>query len=160
MARATYENATQAAVASAAATTAKTILGVKAHANSGLLLLNWNIDFDGVTASAAPIFVELCYITWATNSPGTASTSLTPVQRGGRVLTAGFTAGYAWTTEPTAVTMLRNYLLDPNKGVYEFTFPLGDEPDCALGEGFGVRCTVPSGGAAVNYRANMTVCRN
>jgi hypothetical protein len=158
--RATYEVPTGAAVASAAATTAKTILGVKAHANSGIQVLNWNISFDGVTASAAPIFVELCYSTWATNSPGTASTSATVTQRSGRALTAGFTGGYNWTTEPTVLTMIRDYNCDPNKGVYEFTFPLGDEPDSALAEGYAIRCTVPSGGAAVNYRANLTVCRN
>lgn len=154
-----YSVYTNAVVASASATTAKTILGVKAHANSGLLLKGFSIDFDGVTASEKPIFVEINYITWASNSPGTNSTSETPVQTSGRVLTAGFTAGRNWTSEPTTQTLIEPFDLDPNKGLFAYDWALGDEFDSALAEGFCIRCTVPSGGASVNYRAKMKVTR-
>ena len=70
MAAPQYLCATEGAVALSAAT-AKTIVGVKAHANSGLLLQGARVAFDGVTASGVPVLVELCYCTWATNSPGT-----------------------------------------------------------------------------------------
>lgn len=150
-----YDCDTEAAVALAAAT-AKTVLGVKAHANSGLLLLDFWLAFDGITASAVPVLVELCYLTWASNSPGTNSTSVTPRQRGGRALTAGFTAGRNWTTEPTSITPIKPFLLAPDKGFIPYQFSLGTEFDCALGEGFCIRCNAP---AAVNLRANMGVSR-
>lgn len=150
-----YDCSTEGAVALSAAT-AKTVVGVKAHANSGLQLVRYKVEFDGVTASAVPVLVELGYCTWATNSPGTASTSTTPRQRGGRVLTAGFTSGKTWTTEPTVITVVDDFILTPNGGVVFYDFPLGTELDSALAEGFVMRLTAP---ATVNVRALLSVTR-
>jgi hypothetical protein len=150
-----YSAITGGAVALTAAT-AKTILGWKAHANSGLLLLSYEVAFDGVAASAVPVLVEICYCTWATNGPGTNSTSVTPTQTNGRVLTVGATAGKTWTTEPTTITVLKEKLLTPNGGVIIYDYPLGTEPDCALAEGFALRCTAP---AVVNVRGTLDVSR-
>ncbi len=140
------------------AATARTVLGWKAHANSGLLLVKAAVAFDGVTASAVPVLVELCYCTFATNGPGTNSTSVTPVQTMGRVLTVGATAGKNWTAgnEPTTITVLEEQLLTPNGGLVIYDYPLGTEFDTALGEGFALRCTAP---ATVNVRGTMTVSR-
>lgn len=151
-----YECSTEGAVA-LVATTAKTIAGVKAHANSGLLLSGIVVGFDGITATDKPVLVELCYCTWATNSPGTASTSTTPRQTRGRVLTAGFTSGKTWTTEPTVLTVIRDLPLTPIGGLLVYDKPLGKEYDCALGEGFAIRCTAPT--SAVNGRAVLEVSR-
>lgn len=150
-----YRCSTEGAVALAAAT-AKTCIGVKAHANSGLLLVSTRVAFDGVTASAIPVLVELCYCTWATNGPGTNSTSTTPRQQNGRTLAAGFTSGKTWSTEPTTITVIEDVLLTPNGGLVYYDFPLGTEWDCALGEGFAVRFTAP---ASVSTRAVMGVSR-
>lgn len=151
-----YLCATEGAVALSAAT-AKTIVGVKAHANSGLLLQGARVSFDGVTASGVPVLVELCYVTWATNSPGTNSTSTTPRQRNGRVLTAGFTSGKTWTTEPTALTVVGGEeLVTPNGGLLIYDFPLSTELDSALAEGYCIRCTAP---ATVNVRGGLVVAR-
>jgi len=150
-----YACSTEGAVALSAAT-AKTIIGAKAHANSGLQLKSFEVAFDGVTASAVPVLIEVVYSTWATNSPGTNSTSTTPRQSYGRALTAGFTSGKTWSAEPTALTMLKEFLLTPNAGVVFYQWPLGMEPDCALAEGFAIRCNAP---AAVNVRATMNVER-
>lgn len=149
-----YSIPTGGAVALAAAT-AKSVIGVKAHANSGLLLKQASIAFDGVTASNTPVVVELCYATFATNSPGTNSTSVTPAQQSGRVLTAGFTAGKGWTTEPTVLTVLEEHLVHPTAGMI-YQIPLSDEYDCALGEGFVMRVTAPQ---VVNCRATLKVSR-
>jgi hypothetical protein len=137
-------------------TGAKSMLGVKAHANSGLQVVGFEIAFDGISASAVPASVELCYCTWATNSPGTNSTSTTPRQRLGRVLTAGFTSGTLWTSEPTTVTPLLEKYLTPNGGLLIYNFPLGTEPDCALGEGFVLRINTT---ATVNARGTLSVTR-
>jgi hypothetical protein len=138
------------------AATAKCILGVKAHANSGIQLKSFEVAFAGVTASAVPVLVEVGYITWASNSPGTNSTSVTPAQVYGRTLTAGFTAGKTWTTEPTAITVLKEFLLAPDKGVIAYQWPLGQEPDSALAEGFVIRCNAPAG---VDVRGTLNVER-
>jgi hypothetical protein len=151
-----YICTTEGAVALVAAT-AKTVCGVKAHANSGIQVTAWSVSFDGVTASAVPVFCELVYSTWASNSPGTNSTSTTPRQRAGRVLTAGFTSGRNWTAEPTVLTAAyAELLLTPNGGTFVYDFPLGTEPDSALAEGYAIRCTAPAG---VNVRGGMRVTR-
>lgn len=152
-----YSGVTGGAIALSAAT-ARSILGAKAHANSGLLLKKVKVGFDGVSPTAVPVLVEVCYSTWATNSPGTNSTSVTAAQKNGRVLTAGFTMGKTWTAanEPTALTVLDEILLPAFMGAALYDIPLGDEYDCALGEGFVIRCTAP---AVVNVRASMDVSR-
>lgn len=146
-----YSAVTGGAVALSAAT-AKSILGVKSHANSGTDLQKVVVGFDGVTPSAVPVLVELCYATFATNAPGTNSTSVTPAQKYGRVLAVGATAGKTWTAEPTVLTVLEEELLTPNGGLVIWQYPLGNSPDTALGEGFVIRCTAP---AAVNVRATI-----
>ncbi len=152
-----YSGITGGATALTAAT-ARTILGAKAHANSGLQLRKIKIGFDGVSASAVPVLVEVCYSTWATNSPGTNSTSVTAAQKNGRVLTAGFTMGKNWTAgnEPTVLTVLDEALIPAFMGALWYDIPLSDEYDCALAEGFAIRVTAP---ATVNVRASMDVAR-
>ena len=154
MAAPEYTAVTGGAVALSAAT-AKTIIGIKAHANSGLLLKEWKVSFDGVTASAIPVLIEGCYCTWATNGPGTNSTSVTPGQINGRVIAAGFTAGKTWTAEPTALTVLDEILIHPQAGLI-YQIPLSSEWDCALAEGFAIRVTAP---AIVNVRGTLKVSR-
>lgn len=151
MADVTYAAQTGAAVALAAAT-AKTILGVKSGASFGIQVVQFKVAFDGVTASAVPVLCELCYATFATNAPGTASTSVTPVQHAGRALTHGVTAARAWSSEPTVLTAIDEWLLTPNGGLLDEWISLGAEPDTALGEGLALRCTAP---AIVNVRATM-----
>ena len=139
------------------AATAKTVVGVKAHANSGLMVCGFSISFADTSAAEVPALVELLYATWATNAPGTNSTSTTPRQMFGRSLTAGFTSGRNWTAEPTVLTLaFPEFVLTPNGGTFVWTFPLGTEPDCALGEGFALRINAPS---ATDCRAALVVSR-
>jgi hypothetical protein len=133
------------------AATAKSVLGIKSGSAFGVMLRRITVGFDGVTSSAVPVLVELCYSTFATNAPGTASTSVTPVQEHGRVLTHGVTAAKTWTTEPTVLTTLGEYLIPPTSG-FDIWYPFGQEPESALAEGYVIRCTAP---AAVNVRAQM-----
>jgi hypothetical protein len=52
--------------------------------------------------------------------------------------------------------VIRERLLTPNGGLVIYDYPLGKEPDCALGEGFALRLTAP---ATVNVRASLGVSR-
>lgn len=151
MAKAGYATSTEGAVALSAAT-AKSILGVAAPSQFGVDLKKFRIGFDGVTASAVPVLVELCRATFATNGPGTNSTSTTIDQAYGRAITAGFTGAKNWTTEPTVLTPIDEWLLTPAGGLVIYDFPLGDTPDCDVSNGFVLRCNAP---AAVNARASL-----
>ena len=157
MSAAGYAVHTESAVALTAAT-ARSILGVKAHANPGLQIKEFTFSFDGATGSATPALVELAYCTFATNSPGTQSTSCTVRQHYGRVLTAGFTAGHSWVAanEPTVITTGHAFYVPVFNGFLCKQFPLGQEPDTALAEGYVLRVTAP---ATVNARAAMVVER-
>jgi hypothetical protein len=153
MAKAGYSAITGADVALAAAT-AKSILGLKSGAAFGIDLIGVSCAFDQSGAGAStnePVLVEVCYCTFATNSPGTASTTVTPLQKYGRVLAHGTTAARTWTTEPTALTVIDEFLVHPQSGFKEW-IPLGNSPDCAFAEGFVIRCTAPN---IVNARAVM-----
>lgn len=153
-----YQCNTEADVSLSAATK-KTVLGVKAHANSGLLLCGFSISFADTNAAEVPALVEVSYSTWATNGTmGTNNTSVTPIQINGRVITAGFTAGHTWTSQPTVITSLvfPTFVLTPNGGTFVYNYPLGTEPDCAVSEGFAISVTAPS---ATTCRAGMTVSR-
>lgn len=151
MAKAGYSTGTEGAVSLAAAT-AKSILGVSAPATFGVDLKKLRVAFAGVTASAVPVLVELCYATFATNAPGTGSTTATVDQVYGRAIAAGFTAAKNWTAEPTVLTVIDEWLLTPNGGLVMYDFPLGDTPDTAVSNGFVLRCTAP---AAVDVRSTL-----
>lgn len=151
MAKAGYSTSTEGAVALSAAT-AKSILGVNAPAQFGVDLKKFRVAFDGVTSSAVPVLVELCYSTFATNVPGTSSTSTTVDQVYGRAITAGFTAAKNWSGEPTSLTPIDEWLLTPAGGLVIYDFPLGDTPDSAVSNGFVLRLNAP---ATVNVRATM-----
>src|SRR5258708_2157362 len=114
MAKAGYSAPIGAAVALVAAT-AKTVLGVLAPAQFGVDWTSWSIAFDGVSATNTPVLVELCACTFATNPPGTNSTTITVQQDYGRAIVAGFTAAYAWTAanHPPPTTPLHSLTLTP-----------------------------------------------
>lgn len=153
-----YSCNTEAAVALAAAT-AKSILGVKGNAAFGVDLIGLSVSFDGVTTSAVPVLVELCYATFATNSPGTNSTSVTVDTAYGRQVASGFTAARNWTSEPTVLTPIKELLLSPDgnaNGPLVWDIPRDRTPDSAFAEGFVIRCTAP---AIVNVRATLELER-
>lgn len=153
--RAGYSITTGGAVALAAGT-AKTILGIRSGATFGLEWVMGEVSFDGVTAAAAPVLVEFCLATFATNPPGTASTAVTPVQTYGKTIAHGMSGAKNWTTEPTVLSVLQERLVDPYKGDFPWEWPYTRRNDCALNEGFVIRCTAP---AAVNVRAGIDVER-
>lgn len=150
MSKAGYTAEVGAAVALGAGT-AKTVLSVIAPAQFGVDLVKFRIGYDGVTASAVPVLVELVYFT--TDGTGTAGTVN---QVYGRAITAGFTTKYNYSVEPTGATSLDRWTLTPNGGLVIYDFPLGTSPDTAVSQLLGLRCNAP---AAVNVNATMWVER-
>ena len=154
MAKAGYTVTTSTPV-SLAANTAKTALMVITPAQFGGDLKKYRISFDGTTASAIPVLVELVTSTNASNAtPGTNNTSESAniAQVYGRSIPAGFTAFSAATAEPTVLTAFERFKLTPTGGTLIYDFPLGDTPDWAVSAGIGIRLTAP---AAVNVTCSM-----
>lgn len=125
------------AVATVAAT-AKTVVGVLGSSTDSICLKGFVISFASVTATDVPAVVELGIIT----ALGT-STSTTPVQTSGHTLASSCTAGYNHTVEPTYNRIFRTHHVPVNNGVYEFYYPLGEEPQCDVSQGFAMRVTSP-----------------
>lgn len=149
-----YKVSTSTSTALSAAT-ARTALMVITPAQFGGALRKARIGFDGVTASAVPAYCEIVRSTNATNStPGTNNTteSANIRQYKGRSITTGFTAFSNSTSEPTVLTALDEFLLTPTGGLLVYDFPLGDEFECDVSAGLGVRLTAP---ATVNARVAL-----
>ena len=134
-----------------AAATAKSVIGIQGAADFGVDLKKFRVSFDGVTASAVPVLVELLYSTVAT--AGT-STAITPAIAAGRQNAAtGFVGAGNYTAEPTVLSQIESWYLTPNNGVLFYDFQnFGDTADAALAQGFVIRCNAP---AAVNVRAAL-----
>ena len=92
MAKSGYSFTSEGEVALAAAGTAKTILGCKATSDFGIDLCSWWVDFDSVTAADKPVKIQLLVCSFATNAPGTNSTSVTVKQNYGRLAGTGISA--------------------------------------------------------------------
>jgi hypothetical protein len=152
MAKTRYSAQTGAAVALSAAT-ARTVLAVIAPAQFGVDWTGYEIAFDGVTATNAPVLIELCTFTAATNStPGTNNTTATVNQVSGRSITAGFTAFYASTSEPTVITPFDSFTITPNGGTIVRDFQAPNTPDTAVSNGILLRCTAAN---SVNVRSTF-----
>jgi len=158
MAQAIYTVGAGADVALAAAT-AKSVLGVRAGASFGLQLTQAGIAFDASGASAPtnePVLIELCIATFASNAPGTASTTETVQQWSGRAMASGCTAASDWSSEPTVLTVIDEFLIHSQQGIKE-PYSLGLEPDCDLNNGFVLRVTAPD---VVRCRPSFRFARN
>lgn len=123
------------------AATAKTIMSVINASNGLIRLTELSVSFDGTSATAEPITVELCSSTQA--GAGT-STSHTIVQCRGSTRTVQATAARNYTAEPTTLTVLKRWLVHPQGGLY-VQFPLGREPEqVTTADALCVRCTAPA----------------
>lgn len=123
------------------AATAKTVLSVINAANQLLWIVEFAISFDGITATAEPVTVELCSSTQVT--AGT-SNALTPVQTYGPSRAAQATGARNFTAEPTVLTTLKRWLVHPQTGI-EMQYPLGREPtQISTSDALCLRLTAPA----------------
>lgn len=124
------------------AATAKTILNVINAANSLIRIVELSVSFDGVTPTAEPATVELCSSTQA--GTGT-STAHTIVQVRGPTRTVQATGARNYTAEPTALTVLKRWLVPVFNGLFVMQFPLGREPEqVTTADGLCIRVTAPA----------------
>ena len=129
----------------------KTVIMITPGASVAIRAIEWGLGFDGTTAANTPILVES--FQWSGATQGTRSIS-TPDQSYGESTATTLASGFVnFTVEPTALTVIKEYLLTPNGGLVILQFPLGRETitTTSLGtvKGFGLRCTAQQ---AVNVR--------
>jgi hypothetical protein len=141
----------------AAGTAVHTDLVAVAPAGHGLALTEAAVSFDGITASAVPVYMELCVSTQA--GAGTGGTAPTIQQvRGAATGGSPPTATGSHTVEPTVLVRVRSWYVSPNGGLFVYPLPLGREIECGsttgTQRGIAMRSTPP---AAVNLQAYMEV---
>ena len=121
------------------------MVGVKAATNIALKILESSISFDGAASTNAPAVVDFARCTFGANSPGTASTSLTPGKRDpGRAETIQATAAHTWTTEPTTITAQRSHDVGQFNGLFYLIYPFASPIIVAGGAGWVIRATSPN----------------
>ncbi len=138
-------------------TTAKTVIYLKAGSATAPTVCEFAFGYDGVTASNVSALIEMVLGDASTNStPGTGSTTFTPVQIRGwpSGQAAVTTAANNCSSEPTTLTVAKPWLLTPNAGLMIVQFPLGRELDGLVtastsGKIVGFRHTAPN---SVNVR--------
>jgi hypothetical protein len=132
---------------------AKTLLNLLTGATNPPIVTEFSLSFDGVTATAVPVLVELCASTQAT--AGTAGSVGTIVQvRGFPSFTAITTVAGQYTAEPTVLTPLRQWFVPAFMGMADWQMPLGREIQGIITastnlKGIAFRVSAP---AAVNTR--------
>ena len=130
-----------------AAATVETLIQLVAGANHSIKILGWGVFFDGISATAEPVQVELLRQTTA----GTSSALTLVKLNDSNGDTLDTTALQDFTAEPTASDILDMVEVHPQAG-YEIKYPLGQEPICGAGDRIGIRATAP---AIVNARAKI-----
>jgi hypothetical protein len=135
------------------AATAKSVLGIKASTNVCIKVTEVATSFDGATSSNAPAVCEFMQATFATNGPGTNSTSVTPPKRDtGRAETIQATAAKTWSTEPTVLTLQRPLDIGQFNGVVVYMHPFASPFIIIGGQGAVLRINSPNN---VNFSGSI-----
>jgi hypothetical protein len=130
------------------AATAKTLIEVTSTANVPPEWISFDVTFDGVTATAVPVRVDIC--TYAATGTGTAGT----FRRFGQALgTSASSTKINDTVEPTTPTVLTSWYVPPTSG-FSYQWPLGRELFQPTSTVMGIRLTAP---AVVNAIVNLTI---
>jgi hypothetical protein len=140
-----------------AAATAKTILYIVTSTICQPAIVEIDISFDGVTASAVPVLVELVSSTAGTAGTPRAALAAGKQLRGWPAQTSQTTCADSYTVEPGTSLVNRKWLDSPNGGLYSIQFPMSREPTGIVtaatdAKAWGVRCTAP---AIVNVHASL-----
>jgi hypothetical protein len=132
-----------------AAATAETLVGVLGATTVKARLVEWGVSFDGVTATDAPVVVELYQITTSGTSTGATEAKW---DRSGP--TAQCTGFHSFTVEPTKGDRIACYEIHPQGGGIVMQYPLGREPvisDASTSQGIGIVVTSPAVCNALAY---------
>lgn len=122
---------------SLSAATAKTIVELATGTGVVANIVEVAITFNGTSATAVPVLVELIKST--ATCTGTAITALGL----NTAVAATTTAKHTATVEGTSPTVLQAWYVPPTSGIV-IQYPLGREPAALASMFVGVRCTAPA----------------
>lgn len=129
------------------AATARTLIELATGSTIDNVWLGFDITFDGATATAVPVKVDII----TTTASGT-GTTYTPVKFGASQSKSAITTAEVLTTvEGSSPTVLMSWYVPPTSG-FSYQWPLGRELYMAPSKFMGIRCTAPAG---VNAIANL-----
>ena len=135
--------------AALSAATAKTVCYIVTSTICQPALVEFSVSFDGVTASAVPVLVELISSTTGTAGTPRATLAAGKQERGWPAQTSQTTAGDTYSAEPGTQLVNRKWYLTPNGGLMVIQLPLGREATGIVtattdGKAWGLRCTAPA----------------
>lgn len=141
--------------AALSALTAKTVVYLVSAAANQPAIVEIGVSFDGVTASAVPVLVELISSTTGTAGTPRAALAAGKQLRGWPAQTSQTTAADTYSAEPGTSLVNRKWYVSPNGGLWVMQFPLGREPTGIVtattdAKAWGLRLTAP---ATVNAHA-------
>ena len=143
-------NSGKVATASAAA---KVAVEIATGAAVTCKIVAFDVSFDGTSATATPILIELVKTT-AASSGGAAGTN--NVVSADTSRTSQFTSRTNDTTDGTSPTVLSGWLVHPQTGL-SYQWPLGREPNVPVSAFWEFRITTVSGSGTPNYDVNVWV---
>lgn len=132
-----------------AAATAKTVLELGTAATDRAKIVSWWVEFDGATATAVPVKIEVGRFSAAVTTATTGTASKFDPADGN----PASTVKHSTTTEGagTAEAGIENHRCHPQSGML-VQYPLGREDVMAPSTFFRIRCTAA---AAVNVTAGI-----
>lgn len=132
-----------------AAATVETLLHLRTAATRRIKIRRVEISFDGVTASAVPVLVDLL----RQSVDGTTGGSPAIVKRDPAEPAALATAHEDFTVEPaTPGDIIRSWYVTPYGGLFAYDFPEDERPVIAISAAAGLRANAP---AIVNATATL-----
>lgn len=121
------------------AATAKTILEIATPSTGTAIPIEWWVEFDGVTASAVPVKIEVGRFSAAV----TTATTITPskLNYGGNAIASQATVKHTTTTEGAGTASdVEIHRVSPTSGLY-VQYPLGREWSLGASQFWRIRCT-------------------
>lgn len=125
-------------------TSLKSLLEIATPAGVRASIKSWWVEFNGTTATNAPILVEL-----VRGSATITGTALTPVKYDDFAPTANVTAKHTATGEGTPTDVLEAHYVSPTSGLI-IQYPLGSEPKVPVSSFLKLRVTAASGSVSAN----------
>jgi hypothetical protein len=141
--------------AALSAATAKTVVHLLTASANQPAITEIGVSFDGVTATAVPVLVELVSGTAGTAGTPRAALAAGKQARGWPAQASQTTCADTYSAEPGTLLVNRKWYVSPNGGLWVVQFPLGREPTGIVtattdAKTWGLRLTAP---ATVNAHA-------
>ncbi len=144
---------TTSGLVSLAASTTKVAIGLATGAAVTATLIGWDISFDSTASGAGAVSVRVALVR-CTGVSSVAGSAVTPAPTAKGGLAAAVTARAGDTTDGSAPTIIKEWLVSPTAG-YSYIWPYGKELEMAVSDFLELRVTSQSGMTTCNFIADI-----